>query len=258
MHRIWKRSQERGPIRRTGRLGCLKRPCSCQRGIGQFSPSPLQAAPARSSPAQIRQSRQAARRDRPCATQTAPDLEIPCRRAVADTSRGAERLSSTIRSFVASDQRRGRPVSTTSRRLMCRVSVRLYIPTVSYPLAWTRPTQLALWSFAVAAWRWLDGARADLSRPLSGLRFLWRPRGGRRADQCQPQRCRPGLHCPLRFDDCRRRILGVAGRPLSGSRVLDHLPAVTHRTKHGCEKCVFVKNGASAEGPRSSRIPLVR
>src|SRR6478735_3419809 len=59
-------------------------------------------------------------------------LEIPCRRAVADASRGAEKLSSTIRSFFAADHRRRRPVSTISRRLMWRVSVRSAIPTISY------------------------------------------------------------------------------------------------------------------------------
>src|ERR1039458_5129237 len=59
-------------------------------------------------------------------------LEIPCRRAVADASRGAEKLSSTIRSFSAADQRRRRPVSTISRRLIWRVSVRSSIPTISY------------------------------------------------------------------------------------------------------------------------------
>src|SRR5882757_1725777 len=59
-------------------------------------------------------------------------LEIPCRRAVADASRGAEKLSSTIRSFSAADHRRRRPVSTISRRLMWRVSLRSSIPTISY------------------------------------------------------------------------------------------------------------------------------
>jgi hypothetical protein len=44
-------------------------------------------------------------------------LDIPFRRAVADTTRGAEKLSSTIRSFFSSDQRRRRRVSTISRRL---------------------------------------------------------------------------------------------------------------------------------------------
>ena len=59
-------------------------------------------------------------------------LEIPCRRAVADASRGPEKLSSTIRSFSAADHRRRRPVSTISRRLIWRVSVRSSIPTISY------------------------------------------------------------------------------------------------------------------------------
>src|SRR5229473_6388293 len=59
-------------------------------------------------------------------------LEIPCRRAVAEASRGPDRLSSTMRTFASSDHRRRRPVSTISRRLMGRVSVRLSIPTVSY------------------------------------------------------------------------------------------------------------------------------
>src|SRR5271154_2939044 len=62
-------------------------------------------------------------------------LEIPCRRAVADASRGAEKLSSTIRSFSAADHRRRRPVSTISRRLICRLSVRSSIPTISY-MSW--------------------------------------------------------------------------------------------------------------------------
>ena len=59
-------------------------------------------------------------------------FEIPCRRAVADASRGAEKLPSTIRSFSEADQRRRRPVSIISRRLIWRVSVRSSIPTVSY------------------------------------------------------------------------------------------------------------------------------
>src|SRR3954452_17313890 len=45
---------------------------------------------------------------------------------------GAEKLSPTIRSFSASDQRRRRPVSTISRRLTWRLSVRISILTVSY------------------------------------------------------------------------------------------------------------------------------
>ena len=49
--------------------------------------------------------------------------EIPCRRAIADASRGAGKLSSTIRSFSAADHRRRRPVSTISSHLISRVSV---------------------------------------------------------------------------------------------------------------------------------------
>jgi hypothetical protein len=69
-------------------------------------------------------------------------LEIPCRRAVAEASRGPDRLSSTMRTFASCSHRRRRPVSTISRRLMGRVSVRLSIPTVSYipPNSARRPT----------------------------------------------------------------------------------------------------------------------
>jgi hypothetical protein len=42
--------------------------------------------------------------------------EIPCRRAVAETSRGPAMLSATMRSFSASLHRRRLPVSTTSSR----------------------------------------------------------------------------------------------------------------------------------------------
>src|SRR5579872_757892 len=45
------------------------------------------------------------------------EREMPYRRAVADPCRGRWRLSSTILSFSSSDQRRRRPVSTTSSRL---------------------------------------------------------------------------------------------------------------------------------------------
>jgi hypothetical protein len=51
--------------------------------------------------------------------------KIPCRRAVDDASRGPEKLSSTIRNFSATVQRRRRPVSTTSRRLIWRLSARI-------------------------------------------------------------------------------------------------------------------------------------
>jgi HTH-type transcriptional regulator/antitoxin HigA len=41
---------------------------------------------------------------------------MPCRLAVDDIARGVRKLSMTIRSFSSSDQRRRRPVSTTSHR----------------------------------------------------------------------------------------------------------------------------------------------
>jgi hypothetical protein len=44
----------------------------------------------------------------------------------------SQKPSSTIRRFSAADHRRRRPVSTISRRLMWRVSVRSSIPTISY------------------------------------------------------------------------------------------------------------------------------
>jgi hypothetical protein len=47
---------------------------------------------------------------------TSCEREILCRRAVADTSRGPARLSSTIFSFSSSLHRRRRRVSTTSTR----------------------------------------------------------------------------------------------------------------------------------------------
>ena len=93
---------------------------------------PCSGPPARSLPARIRECRQAALRDNALRQANRSWLEIPCRCAVADASRGAEKLSPTIRSFSAVDHRRRRPVSTISRRLMWRVSVRSSIPTISY------------------------------------------------------------------------------------------------------------------------------
>ncbi len=57
--------------------------------------------------------------------------EIPCRRAVADTNRGAARLSITTRSFSSSDHRRRRPSSTISRRPGETLCLLLSISTVS-------------------------------------------------------------------------------------------------------------------------------
>ena len=47
---------------------------------------------------------------------TSRERDKPYRRAVAATRRGSDRLSKTIRAFSSSDQRRRRPVSTTSSR----------------------------------------------------------------------------------------------------------------------------------------------
>jgi hypothetical protein len=44
------------------------------------------------------------------------DREMPWRLAVDEIARRVSKLSSTIRSFSSSDQRRRRPVSTTSNR----------------------------------------------------------------------------------------------------------------------------------------------
>src|SRR5271168_250819 len=60
------------------------------------------------------------------------DFQPAAVRLAQGATRGAEKLSSTIRSFSAADHRRRRPVSTISRRLIWRVSVRSSIPTVSY------------------------------------------------------------------------------------------------------------------------------
>jgi hypothetical protein len=47
---------------------------------------------------------------------TSRERDRPYRRAVAATRRGSDMLSKTIRAFSSSDQRRRRPVSTTSSR----------------------------------------------------------------------------------------------------------------------------------------------
>jgi hypothetical protein len=44
------------------------------------------------------------------------ERDIPWRLAVDEIARGVSKLSNTIRSFSSSDQRRRRPVSTTSNR----------------------------------------------------------------------------------------------------------------------------------------------
>src|SRR5437660_11869217 len=55
---------------------------------------------------------------------------MPYRRAVAATWRGASKLSRTILSFSSSDQRRRRPVSTTSSRSTWALRLSLSIRTV--------------------------------------------------------------------------------------------------------------------------------
>jgi len=49
------------------------------------------------------------------------ERDMPWRRAVDDIARGVSKLSNTIRSFSSSDQRRRRPVSTTSNRSVLRL-----------------------------------------------------------------------------------------------------------------------------------------
>src|SRR4029077_12773692 len=58
------------------------------------------------------------------------ERETPYRRAVAATWRGVCRLSRTILSFSSSDQRRRRPVSTTSSRSTWALRLSLSIRTV--------------------------------------------------------------------------------------------------------------------------------
>src|SRR5207244_7841985 len=58
------------------------------------------------------------------------ERETPYRRAVAATWRGACKLSRTILSFSSSDQRRRRPVSTTSSRSTWALRLSLSIRTV--------------------------------------------------------------------------------------------------------------------------------
>src|SRR5262249_1252143 len=57
------------------------------------------------------------------------ERDSPYRRAIAATKRGSDMLSKTIRAFSSSDQRRRRPVSTTSSRFSAMI-VSLSIRTV--------------------------------------------------------------------------------------------------------------------------------
>ena len=86
-------------------------------------------------------------------------------------------------------------------------------------LARIRPTQLGLWSFAVAI---AHGAGLMLVPIYLGLcrgADLDKPRGGGRAHKRQSGHGRPGFRRPLCRDDRSRRILGVASLPLPGSQV---------------------------------------
>src|SRR5664280_934185 len=60
------------------------------------------------------------------------EREIPYRRAVDEIARGVCKLSSTIRSFSSSDQRRRRPVSTTSSRSIRALYLLTSIRTVTH------------------------------------------------------------------------------------------------------------------------------
>ena len=98
-------------------------------------------------------------------------------------------------------------------------------------LARIRPTQLGVWSFAVAI---AHGAGLMLVPIYLGLCRAARPqqgpRGSRRPHQCQSRHGRPGLRRPLCRDDRSRRVLGVAGLPLPGSHV-----RVADLVQSGCD-----------------------
>jgi len=65
-----------------------------------------------------------------CRHRSSNEREMPYRGAVAATCRGACKLSRTILSFSSSDQRRRRPVSTTSSRPIWALPLSLSIRTV--------------------------------------------------------------------------------------------------------------------------------
>ena len=65
---------------------------------------------------------------------TSNERDMPWRLAVEDIARGVCRLSMTIRSFSSSDQRRRRPVSTTSSRSISVLCLWLSIRTVTHHL----------------------------------------------------------------------------------------------------------------------------
>ena len=87
-------------------------------------------------------------------------------------------------------------------------------------LARIRPTQLGLWSFAVAI---AHGAGLMLVPIYLGLcrasRPRQRPRGSRDPHECQSRYGRAGLRRPRYRNDRRRRMFSVAGLPLSWSEI---------------------------------------
>ncbi len=73
------------------------------------------------------------------------ERDKPYRRAVAATRRGSDRLSKTIRAFSSSDQRRRRPVSTTSSRfnvLIVWLSIRTVLNHQASPPQGVSPRRL--------------------------------------------------------------------------------------------------------------------
>lgn len=78
---------------------------------------------------------------------TSRERDKPYRRAVAATRRGSDRLSKTIRAFSSSDQRRRRPVSTTSSRfsaLYVWLSIRTVLNHQASPPQGGSPRRLTL------------------------------------------------------------------------------------------------------------------
>src|SRR6516162_8604455 len=96
---------------------------------------------------------------------TSSERDRPYRRAVAATRRGSDRLSKTIRAFSSSDQRRRRPVSTTSSRFSALI-VWLSIHTVLNHQAVRRKASLlgGLPPFAHSCWSTRFTRRSPPSR----------------------------------------------------------------------------------------------
>jgi hypothetical protein len=92
---------------------------------------------------------------------TSRERDRPYRRAVAATKRGSDMLSKTIRAFSSSDQRRRRPVSTTSSRfsaLIVWLSIRTVLNHQVSPPQGGSPRRLTLKGRAAPALASLDRA----------------------------------------------------------------------------------------------------